>query len=222
MKIDFDKSQMIKVFRVSCLILMMGMISSLVLAQDPKQWEGDGELKSIEVVIEKDRQITLPQANRNFDKIPPRPAEATRPPFTYDFRSFSFLAPQVTLPVKPLKLKAASKPSVYAGYLRAGFGNYASPLLEGYINSTRDKNKLYGAKFLHHSSARGPVDGNNSGGGETNLSVFGRSFSEAIALSGNAGFNNRTTHFYGYPDDADVDDDSLKQAYKLIKLYGEL
>lgn len=222
MKIDFKKSRAIKVFRVSLLTFSLGLTASLVWAQDTKPWEGDGELKSIEVVIEKDRQITLPQASRNFDKIPPRPAEATRPPFTYDFRSFSFLAPQVTLPVKPLKLKAESKPSIYAGYLRAGFGNYVSPLLEGYINSTRDKDKLYGAKFLHHSSARGPVDGNNSGGGETNLSVFGRSFNEAIALSGNASFNNRTTHFYGYPEDADVSDDSLKQSFKLIKLYGEL
>src|SRR6188768_3278959 len=98
------------------------VISFLTKAQDPKQWEGEGELKPIEVIITKERELTLPSANRNFDKVPPRPVEATRPPFTYDFRAFNFQAPQVTLPVKPLKLKAQSKPTLYGGYLRAGYG----------------------------------------------------------------------------------------------------
>jgi len=201
----------------SCCFVVLG-----VQAQETKQWDGEGELKPIEVIITTDRQITLPTANRNFDKVPPRPVEATKPPFTYDFRSFSFQAPQVTLPVRPLKLKAQSKPTVYGGYLRAGYGNYASPLLEGYINSTRDKNKLFGAKIYHRSSGKGPVDGKNSASGATGISVFGRSFSDVIALSGNLSYDNRTTHFYGYPDDAEINKDSIKQSFKLIKLYGEL
>ncbi|HEY3404809.1 MAG TPA: hypothetical protein VGK59_15575 [Ohtaekwangia sp.] len=208
--------------KVYILTFSFCMTYVMVQAQDPKQWDGEGDLKPIEVIITTERQITLPSANRNFDKVPPRPVEATKPPFTYDFRSFSFQAPQVSLPVKPLKLKAQSKPTLYGGYLRAGYGNYASPLLEAYINSTRDKNKLYGARFHHRSSGKGPVDGKNSGSGSTGISVFGKSFSDDLALSGNLSYDNRTTHFYGYPSDAEVNEDSLKQSYKVFKLSGEL
>ncbi|HEY5750983.1 MAG TPA: hypothetical protein VIU12_33195 [Chryseolinea sp.] len=187
-----------------------------------KDWEKEGEIEDVEIEIVNKREITLPKANRNFEKIPPRPSETIKPPITYDFRSFSVQAPPINPPIKPLKLKVESPSNVYGGYVRAGFGNYVSPLLEAYYNTRRDKNKLVGAHLYHNSSDRGPVDGRNSGSGSTGLSVFGKSFSNAIALSGNAGFENRTTHFYGYKPGTEVDAASIKQSYNLFKLGGEL
>lgn len=209
--------------RLSGLLIMIGACSVSSFAQKINNWEGDGEIESMEIEIVKDRQITLPKANRNFEKIPPKPSDASiKAPVAYDFRSFSFQAPQINPVVRPLKLKPENPSNIYAGFLRIGYGNYASPLLEGYINNKRDKNKLYGARFYHHSSGKGPVDGKNSGSGNTNLSVYGRSLSDALALSGNIGFENRTTHFYGYPQGEPVGKDSLKQSFNLIKLGGEL
>src|SRR5688572_26118923 len=97
-----------------------------------------------------------------------------------------------------------------------------SPLLEGYINSTRDKNKLVGAQIYHSSSDKGPVDGKNSGSGSSGISVFGQQFNNAIALSGNVGFENRTTHFYGYPEGTEVDASAIKQSFDLFRLAGQL
>lgn len=210
------------------LIFVLGLmlVSTATFGQDPQQkkedWEKEGEIESIEIEIVKERQITLPKANRNFEKIPPRPSEPIKPPITYDFRSFSFQAPQVSLSVKPLKLKAESKPTVYGGFVRAGFGNYASPLLEAFINTRRDKNKLMGAYAYHHSSGKGPVDGKNSGAGASGISLYGKSFSELFALSGNVSFDNRTTHFYGYPKGVELDTDTLKQSFVLFKMGGEI
>ena len=96
---------------------------------------GDGEIENVEIEIVKERQITLPKANRNFEKIPPRATEPIKPPITYDFRSFNFQAPQLNTQIRPLKLKKESQSNVYGGYLRLGFGNYVSPLLDGYINT---------------------------------------------------------------------------------------
>ena len=186
------------------------------------QPQGGGELENVEIEIVKDREITLPKAERNFEKIPPRPAESIRPNFTYDFQSFNFQAPQITPQAKPLKLKSESSPDVFGGFLRAGYGNYASPLLEAYINNRKDKNKLIGAHLYHSSSGKGPVDGKNSGSGNTSLSLFGKSFSESIALSGNVEAENRTSHFYGYRPGTDVDNKDIKQSYSRIKLGGEL
>jgi hypothetical protein len=209
--------------RITVLTVICCFSVSLLYAQQPKKdWEGEGEIEDVTIEIVKERQITLPKANRNFDKIPPRASEPIKPPITYDFQSFKFQAPQINTQVRPLKLKAEGQSRVYGGFLRAGFGNYMSPLLEGYINSTRDKNKLVGAQIYHSSSDKGPVDGKNSGSGSSGISVFGQQFNDAIALSGNVGFENRTTHFYGYPAGTEVDASAIKQSFDLLRLAGQL
>lgn len=210
--------------------VVFGMVSGLAaeaqevqLPKDKKVWVKDGEIENVEIEIVKDRQITLPEASRNFDKIPPRASEPIKPPITYDFRTFNFQAPPINMQVRPLKLKQESQSRVYGGYLKAGFGNYISPLLEGYFNTSRDKNKLLGVQGYHNSSDKGPRDGRNSGSGASGISVFGRTFNDYVALSGNVGFENRATHFYGYPTLGVVPEaKSIKQSYNLFKAYGDL
>lgn len=204
-------------------LLVFLFCSTEMRAQDPeKEWTEGGEIENVEIEIIKEREITLPAANRNFEKIPPRPSEPIKPPITYDFQSFSFQAPQLNPQIRPLKLKQENPANVYGGFLRLGFGNYTSPLLEAYYNTRRDKNKLLGAHLYHTSSDKGPVDGRNSGSGSSGLSVFGRSFTKGISISGNAGFENRTTHFYGYPEGTEVEASSIKQAFNLLKISGAL
>lgn len=216
------KSKGTLVFRILLLAIFAGVFSfSPLKGQDKDNWE-DGEIENVEIEIVKERQITLPKANRNFDKIPPRSSEPIKPPITYDFRSFNFQAPQINTQVRPLKLKQEGQSRVYGGFVRAGFGNYVSPLLEGYINTTRDKNKLVGAHVYHNSSDKGPVDDRNSGSGTSGVSLFAKSFNESIALSGSAGFENRTTHFYGYPEGQEVKASSIKQSFNLFKIAGDL
>ncbi len=191
-------------------------------AQEPAKTWTDGEIENVEIEIVKEREITLPGADRNFEKIPPRPSEPIKPPITYDFKPFSFKAPLLNPQIRPLKLKQESQRKVYGGFLRLGYGNYVSPLLEAYYNTTRDKNKLIGAHLYHTSSDKGPIDDRNSGSGSSGLSVFGRTFTKGISLSGNAGFENRTTHFYGYPEGTEVDASSIKQSFNLLKASGAL
>ncbi len=207
-------------FFLSLMVVILSLPTADALAQK-LEVEG-GEIEALEVEIVIDRKITLPKANRYFEKIAPRPSEPIKPPITYDFQSFNFQAPQVNPLVKPLKLKTESKSNVYGGYLRAGFGNYVSPLLEGYINTTRDKNKLLGAHVYLTGSDKGPVDGKNSGSGASGISLYGKSFNDNIAISGNVGFGNRSTHFYGYVPGTKVDPKSIKQSYNHLKLSAEL
>ena len=203
-------------------LAMLMLLSISSVAQDPnKQWT-DGEIENVEIEIIKEREITLPAADRNFEKIPPRPSEPIKPPITYDFKSFSFQAPQINSQIRPLKLKQENPSTVFGGFLRVGYGNYTSPLLEAYYNTRKDKNKLVGAHLYHASSDKGPVDGKNSGSGSSGISVFGRSFTKGISLSGNVGFENRTTHFYGYPVGSDVEASDIKQSFSLFKFAGAL
>lgn len=182
----------------------------------------EGELDDVEIEIVKERQITLPKANRNFEKIPPRPSEPLIPAVKYDFRPFSFQTSQINPAIRPLKLKQENPSQVYGGHLSAGYGNYASPYLEGFINSKRDKNKLIGAHAYHSSSGKGPIDGKNSGSGSSGISLYGKAFSEYISLSGDLGFENRSTHFYGYTPGSDIDAKDIKQSFTSFKVGGEL
>lgn len=219
MKIAQNRSQFFSALRVIAgATLLSLLIPSVSNAQQPG-WD-DGSIEDVEVEIVSTREIEMPAASRHFEKIPPRPAETIKPPIQYDFQSFSFLAPQISPQIKPLKLKAAEPAKIYGGFVRAGFGNYASPLLEGYINSRKNKDQLIGAHFYHSSSMKGPVDGRNSGSGTTTASVFGRSFNETFAFSGSVSAENRSTHFYGYDEDADVDRSDIKQSYNTFRLGG--
>src|SRR5260370_34344375 len=150
----------------ACCILLTFLSLALNIqkatAQDQKEKWGEGEIQKVEVVIEKDRQITVPQANRNFEKVPPRPAEPIKPEITYQFRNLSFNVPDYNPAIRPLRLKAEPISKIYGNYLSAGFGNYSSPYAEAYFTSKRNKNKYYGAKFYHPSLLSVPFDIANS------------------------------------------------------------
>lgn len=201
------------------LAIIIGVVGSVTAALAQTQ---GGEVESFEVEIKDIKELTLPTANRNFERIPPRASEPIKPPIRYDFQSFNFSAPQVNPQIRPLKLKPAAPGKIYGGYLRAGYGNFGSPLLEGYITSRKDRDKLVGASLYHFSSAKGPVDGKNSGSGNSKLSLFGRTFNETFAVSGRVDAENRTTHFYGYPEGLELEASDIKQAYNLFKISGDV
>lgn len=212
-----DFSPMIK--RIVFFVIMGWLFQLPAYAQ--KEWE-EAELDDVEIEIVKEREITLPKANRNFEKIPPRPSDPVKAPIQYDFRPFSFQTAQINPSIRPLKLKDQSASGIYGGYVSAGYGNYASPYLEGFINSKRDRNKLIGAHAYLNSSAKGPVDGRNSGSGTAGLSLYGKSFSEYVSLAGELAFENRSTHFYGYVPGTDVEPGDIRQSYNQFKVSGEL
>lgn len=200
------------------LLLLIAVVPSLKAQQD---WT-DGSLDPVEIEIVTERQIKLPTANRNFEKIPPANSELLKPSLTYNFRSLNFQTAMVSPAIRPLKLKQESTSSVYGGYLSVGYGNYASPYLEAFLNSARNKNKLVGAHAWHSSSAKGPVDGKNSGSGTSGLSLYGKTFGKHITLKGDLDFENRFTHFYGYPPSEVVSRDTIRQSFNTISLSGSL
>jgi hypothetical protein len=202
-------------------LLVILIAASASFAQDEQQWE-EGDLKDVEIEIIKERQIVLPNANRNFEKIPPKPSEPIKAPIQYNFRAFSVLSSQANPTLRPLRLKQEDPSKVYGGYVSAGYGNYASPYLEGFINSKKDKNKLVGAHAYFKASGKGPVDGKNSANGTSGVTVFGRSFSEYLSLALEAGYENRSTHFYGYPENTVVEASDIRQSYNNFKLSGSI
>lgn len=201
-------------------LVLLIFASFSVAAQDPK--EGQGEIAQVEIQITKSKQITLPQAERNFEKIPPRPVEPIKPEITYQFKNLPFNVPDFTPVLRPLKLKQESISKIYGNYVSAGFGNYTSPYAEAYLTNKRNKNKYYGLKFFHRSFGSGPVDDKNSASGRTELRLFGKAMSDHVAVGGFLNYENTAGHFYGYPTGTNVDRSTIRQEYSIISLGGEL
>ncbi len=192
-------------------VVLLCTISTSLYAQD------QGEIPNVEIVIIKDRQVTLPPATRTFEKVPPRPVEPIKPEITYDYKNVGFTASEYNPSIRPHKLKSPAIDKLYNNYISAGFGNYTSPYLEGYITNKRDKNKYYGARLFHRSFGSGPVGDENSASGNTEVNVFGKAFSRAIAVGGSLGYENRAAKFYGIYPNMPVSS-VVSQSYSIINL----
>jgi len=208
--------------RIIITAILVASVTS-IFAQTQETWEeGAGEIQNVEIEIVKERQITLPQATRNFEKVPPRPAETITPAFQYDLKNISFRSPGFNPAVKPLKLKQEELGKIYGNMVSAGFGNYLSPYGEAYLNSKRNKDYFYGAHFYHRSFGRGPVDGKNSGSGNTQVDAFGKFFSRHVTTGASVKYENRTTHFYGYPAALEPERGDIRQSFQMVSLEGSV
>lgn len=217
--IQFRTLNSFKAFSIRLKLYTLGVLlvfPSVVWAQ--QDWEKDGGIPNAEIQIIKDRQITLPPADRLFDKIPPRPAEPIKPEIIYQFRNLRFSTPDFNPAIRPLKLKQEDISRIYGNFITAGLGNYSSPYAEAYVTSKRNEHQFYGAHFFHHSFGTGPVGGKNSASGTTELSVFGKAMSKVVAASGEINFENRNTYFYGYPTGTEPIRDNIRQSYNIISL----
>jgi len=207
--------------RFCLFIVLVTGISFASFAQE-KWEEGEGGIKNVEIQIVKNREITLPAANRNFEKVPPRPAEPNKPEITYELKTLNFNTPDFNPVIRPLKLKTEPLSKTYGNYVSAGIGNYASGFAEAYLNTKRDKNKFYGAHLYHKSFGKGPVDGKFSASGNTNLDLFGKFFTDKVTTGASLNFENRMGYFYGYPSLSGIERDQIKQSYNVFGLGGEI
>lgn len=201
-----------KILKNITLLLLMVASASVVFAQE--DWEkNDGEIEDVEIEIVKDREITLPKANRNFEKIAPLNFSIEKPSLDYFFSNLQLPIPALKIRVRPLKMKDQPLNKLYGNYVRAGFGNFITPYVEGYFSSKRNRDYLYGAHVNFLNSKNGPVGDENSGSGLFDVDVFGKSFGETITLSADVGFKRRSYHFYGYPEEQIVSSDSIEQNF---------
>lgn len=216
MKLETDIAKFIK----STLLVTM-LVGALPGLAQPEKW-GEGEIETVEIEIVKEKQIVLPKANRNFEKVAPRPAEPIKPAITYDFTNLRFTTPDFNPSIRPLRLKQEEIPKIYGNYISAGVGNYLSPYLDAYLTTKRDKKKFYGMKFFHHSFGEGPVDDKNSGSSNTQVHLFGKTFGKSASTGGFMNYDRIGTYFYGYTPGTDINRDLIKQTYSIVSLGTQL
>ncbi len=198
------------------IVLPLLAICSAAFAQ-----EWGGEIESVEIEIIKERQLTLPRANRAFDKVPPRPVEPIEPRLTYDFQPVNFEAKSFAPVLRPLRLKPEELTRLYGRTVSAGLGNYASPYLEASLSTKRNKDRFLAARFFHRSFGTGPVGGEKSASGQTEIAALASSFGKQVSGGGELHYVHTAVNFYGFPNLNAVAANALAQNFNRVKLSGQ-
>jgi hypothetical protein len=166
------------------------------------------------IVTSETKKIVLPQANRNFEEIRIETPKQNTAPQIYNTENVMLNLPRLETKIKINSIKPPAAAVLYGNYVKAGFGNYASSYLEGFFNSKRSDNVLYGAHVKHFSSLNGPVS--NSGFSDNKVDAYGKYFGDKFTLKGNLNYSRNRYNFYGYNKEQPVNKDSLKQVFNVF------
>src|SRR6478609_203607 len=161
-----------------------------------KGWNNDGKLESTEIVVEKNKVLELPEASRNYEKFRIDPPEKKTNKVTYRFNDYKLPDQDVALSVRVLTIKQEELSKLYGNYVKAGFGNYATPYLKGYFHNKRDDKASYGA-HVSHVSTNGPIK-DRSDVSNSEIGVNGETYLGGFTLGARAMYGRDSYNYYGY------------------------
>lgn len=183
--------------KLPVILFFAGAISlgnSLVLAQNKK----GGAVQDQEFVIRKDRVLTVPTQPRSFERLPVLPQPKGIAEFNYTVTPFFLNLPALNLqPTALEKNYRLPNRELYSGFIRAGYGNFASPLLEGRYMSTTADPFNYAVKFKHQNFGKGPVAAEQSSESHTVFGADGSYFMDAVEIFGGLNWGQDKYSFYG-------------------------
>jgi hypothetical protein len=152
-------------------------------------------------------------------KIPvnPNPEQpiSIKPTFTYKIPDLNTPTTPTIYTIKPISLGNALLPKLSNNYFRFGFGNYTTPLAEGYINSVRNKTWNNGI-FFKHLSSQGDQSFQNFS--NNTIAAHSKRFFDRSILSTSALYHRNVVYNYGFSDSIKPKEDTLKNIYNLFDL----
>ncbi|MDD4031814.1 MAG: hypothetical protein PHS48_01050 [Bacteroidales bacterium] len=177
-------------------ILMMGILSVRPAMAQPKE----NLTREVEVVKPYTPEVS------DFSKINDLPdlSDTLKVQTQFDYSIRSSVAPTEFAPVSlsPVQLEPPVMPLNYRGYLKAGMGNYLSPLAEIYYHPANTK--AYSLElFAQHNSSWGEIempDGNevDADNSDTRAGITAKRFFTSSALYGDLNMRYSTWKYYGY------------------------
>lgn len=174
------------------------------------QIQNRGGVQDQEFVIRKDRVLTLPNQPRVYEKLPVLPQPKGLSDFNYTVNFYELDLPPVQLKAEPVqKTYRRDIADRYPGFLKAGYGNFASPLLEARLMATEVYDWNYSFNLKHQSFGKGPILGEESKESHTNLGGNASYFLDQIEVFGGLEWAQDSYSFYGI-DTSVINDPNLE------------
>ncbi|MDA0315163.1 MAG: hypothetical protein O2829_09950 [Bacteroidetes bacterium] len=143
--------------RIYTIFLFLGFFCGC-LSFSSAQTSSKGGVQDQVFIIQKDRVIRLPKQIRGFEKMPTLPQPKALGSLTFPVMPFFLSIPASEIQAEPAtKEWEVPKLDLLPGWVRLGYGNFLSPLIEGRYMSTLSKDLQYATKFYHQSFGKGPV-----------------------------------------------------------------
>ncbi|MGB0525651.1 MAG: hypothetical protein ACPGJS_21920 [Flammeovirgaceae bacterium] len=185
--------------------------------EEDDKWVEESDIEDAELVIEKQKKLTLPRASRQFKKMTAVSRQGTsNEEVNYQLRMVNYNLQDIEPSIRVRKMQKEPLDKLYGNYIKGGIGNFLTPYLEGHFNSKRNEKYLYGLSLRHLSSRNGPVHKNNSGVGHSDIRAYGKYIFDYASLGAQLGYERRRVHFYGYDDafvEGDIEADSIRQNF---------
>ena len=133
--------------------------------------------------------------------------------FTYSFPDLRYKVQSAFTAISAQEYRTKNDAFVNGNFIKAGFGNYTTPLLHIELHNGKSNNYAYGVS-AHHLSSNGTSFKSFM---DDNISVHGAKFMRGNTLSGQLGYSRFGYNYYGYNHDSDnFKKDSVKQAINNI------
>ncbi|WP_258104967.1 hypothetical protein [Marinoscillum sp. MHG1-6] len=180
--------------------LLTGFLVGEVIAQD--QTDAQGEIEDVQVIIEKDKPLELPKANRLYERSQVTPLEKNgTEQVDFDVNEPSYKSETFKPKFEPKPVVFRSEEDFFNNYVKVGFGNYLSPLLEAYAGIADRRNNI-GFWFRHESFAKGPVRGKSSAFAQNQFKLDGDYITRYLKLSPILNYEREGFYYYGYDHEA--------------------
>ncbi len=159
-----------------------------------------GEVVDAQVVIEKEKEIRLPIAQKLNTPLPSYAFESEPLRLEYNTTKPDLNWPSYNPRISPQPISISAQEVKYQNYLRAGYGNFSSPLIQlGVFNKINETLKLQ-VSAGYESFARGPIGDENSAtsSGQVNLSASYKTGN--LELIPQLSYRRSDFYFYGNTD----------------------
>lgn len=200
-------------------LLLIVLLASVQIVKAQESWEAPktSEMEDSQIIIEKNRQIELPRASRDFQQVPKIKKDSINVPVTFNIKEFQPSLNSIKPKIRVLTVQEEKLDKLYANQVKAGLGNYGATYLEAFLANKRNKNQSYGLQFTHQSFAKGAVDGNNSGSGYQLVRPYGKLIFDRTVVEADAFYERHNNYLYGYDSTiTEVDRDTIQRTFHTI------
>lgn len=166
------------------------------------QNEGNDKLDNQTLIIYNEYSPVVKDANRI--QFLPVVIDTVKviPKFEYSVRPPMYKTDYTPTPINVASIKGESLKPLNNGLVKIGLGNYLTPYLEGFYNTTRNMDYSAGVHVKHHSSHGKTKNSEDqkiyNGYANSMIKAFGKKFMYASTLSADLGFSSNIINYYGY------------------------
>jgi len=191
--------------RIFKFIILFVLISpELALAQENK------ELDKVDIYTK--YKPSLIDARRVESQPELKDPEVKELKLDYKFPDLRYKVQPAFTPIIAQSYKTQPNNFINGNFVKAGFGNYTTPLLHAELHNGKNKNYSYGLSAFHLSS-NGPANNKQQSFMDDRIELRGAKFINGNTLSAQLGYSRLGYNYFGYDkNENSFKRDSIKQA----------